>query len=110
MVPTFRAPISGGRILAQQFQQGKSAGANLTGAMLQRANFRDATLAGASFKRTYMYWTRFEGADLSQSTDLTQAQLDMSCGNAQTKIPTGLTVPLNGRVPRIEAKHPRVSR
>jgi uncharacterized protein YjbI with pentapeptide repeats len=87
------ADLSDGEFSRNSFSKVNLSGANLTGAMLQRANFRDATLAGASFKRTYMYWTRFEGADLSQSTDLTQTQLDMSCGNAQTKLPAGLTVP-----------------
>ena len=62
-------------------------------AMLQRAALGEANLAGASFKRAYIYWARLEGVDLSKALDLTQAQIDMACGNAQTKLPAGLTMP-----------------
>jgi hypothetical protein len=31
--------------------------------------------------------------DLSQAHDLTQVQVDMACGNDQTKLPAGLTMP-----------------
>ena len=55
--------------------------------------FLDANLAGASFKHTYVYWARFAGVDLSQAKDLTQAQINMACGDAQTKLPAGLTAP-----------------
>ena len=63
--------------------------------MLQRATFGEANLAGASFKRAYIYWARVEGVDLSQVVDLTQEQVDMACGDAKTKLPAGLTMPAN---------------
>jgi uncharacterized protein YjbI with pentapeptide repeats len=46
-----------------------------------------------SLNRAYLYWARFEGTDLSLVKDLTQAQLDTACGDANTKLPAGLTVP-----------------
>ena len=59
----------------------------------ERAAFGEANLAGAIFKRTYLYWARLEGVDLSQAVDLTQAQIDMACGDTKTKLPAGLTMP-----------------
>ena len=87
------ADLSDGEFSRNSFSKANLSNANLAGAMLQRGNFREATLAGASFKRTYIYWARFEGVDLSKVTDLTQAQIDMACGDAQTKLPAGLTAP-----------------
>jgi hypothetical protein len=40
-----------------------------------------------------MYLTRLEGIDLSQATGLTHQQLDIACGDAGTKLPTGLERP-----------------
>jgi uncharacterized protein YjbI with pentapeptide repeats len=87
------ADLSDGEFSRNSFAKANLSGANLSGAMLQRANFLGANLAGASFKRTYMYWARFAGVDLSQTKDLTQAQIDIACGDAQTKLPAGLTAP-----------------
>jgi uncharacterized protein YjbI with pentapeptide repeats len=87
------ADLSDGEFSRNSFVKATLVGANLTGAMLPRADFKDADVAGASFKRTYLYWTRFEGVDLSQVRDLTQAQVDMACGNNHTKLPTGLIMP-----------------
>jgi uncharacterized protein YjbI with pentapeptide repeats len=87
------ADLSDGEFSRNSFIKANLSGANLSGAMLQRAAFGEANLAGASFKRAYLYWTRLEGVDLSQAVDLTQAQIDIACGNAQTKLPAGLTTP-----------------
>ena len=68
-------------------------GVNFTGALLPRAIFHGANLAGTNFTRAYLYWARFEGVDLSDATGLTQAQLDMTCGDDKTVLPPGLTEP-----------------
>jgi hypothetical protein len=40
-----------------------------------------------------MFVTRVEGLDLSTATGLTQAQVDVACGDDKTKLPAKLTVP-----------------
>jgi hypothetical protein len=44
-------------------------------------------------QRAYLYWARFEGTDLSQVKDLTQDQLNITCGDQTTKLPQGLMAP-----------------
>jgi len=65
----------------------------LVGATLPRSIFHGANLTGVSFKRAYLYWARFEGTDLSVVKDLTQEQLDITCGDQMTKLPPSLSVP-----------------
>ena len=68
-------------------------GANLRFANLARATFTRANLAGVDLKGAYTLLTRFQGADLSQTLGLIQDQLDLACGDADTKLPQGLKVP-----------------
>lgn len=65
-------------------------GANFSGADLARTSLLKATLRGARFTQARMFLTRIEGVDLSAVQGLTQAQLDTTCGNAQTRLPAGL--------------------
>jgi len=67
--------------------------ANLDGADLARANLKDAKLAGAKFKNARFLQTRIEGVDLSAATGLRQQQIDEACGDANTKLPSGLKHP-----------------
>lgn len=63
-------------------------------ANLARASFKTAAIEGAlDFTGAYMFLTRIEGADLSQATGLSQAQVDLTCGDADTKLPSGLAPP-----------------
>jgi uncharacterized protein YjbI with pentapeptide repeats len=72
-------------------------GADITGtkfglANLARADFSKAKFSGPiDFANSFLYLTRIEGLDLSASTGLAQWQIDMSCGDANTKLPSGLT-------------------
>ncbi|MGC0389367.1 pentapeptide repeat-containing protein [Bradyrhizobium sp. USDA 241] len=86
--------------------------ADLSGATLSFANLRDATLSGATLSgadlsgvilfnadlsRANLSGASLLGAtlldaDLSGARNLTQAQLDKACGNANTKLPEGLTI------------------
>jgi uncharacterized protein YjbI with pentapeptide repeats len=56
----------------------------LSGADLSGADMRDANLSGAN--------ANLSGANLSGAKNLTQTQLDNACGNAETKLPEGLTL------------------
>ncbi|WP_456679243.1 MULTISPECIES: pentapeptide repeat-containing protein [unclassified Bradyrhizobium] len=81
--------------------------ANLTGATLiwranlSRANLSRADLSGAKLFDTDLTGaflgdaqghTKLNGANLSDVRNLTQEQLDKACGNANTKLPEGLTL------------------
>ena len=41
----------------------------------------------------YLYLTRIEGSDLSGVLGLTQWQVDVACGDGDTKLPEGLSRP-----------------
>ncbi|HEY5337689.1 MAG TPA: pentapeptide repeat-containing protein [Rhizomicrobium sp.] len=66
------------------FRDADLAGANLAHAKLDDADFSGADLSITSFK----------GTDLTKAKGLTQAQLDKSCGDADTKAPVGMKVPV----------------
>ena len=61
--------------------------ADLAGANMAGAKMKDADLTGAKTSIT-----SFLGTDLRHVKGLTQAQLDVACGNARTKLPPGLKV------------------
>jgi len=66
--------------------------ANLNDAKLIGADLSDADLGGATLDRAQLGNADLTGANLSDATDLTQTQLDVACGNANTKLPESLTL------------------
>ncbi len=74
-------------------------GAVIGGAKFAFANMSRAHLSGATidapvdFTGAFLFLTRLEGLDLSTATGLTQAQVDIACGDADTKLPQGLSAP-----------------
>jgi uncharacterized protein YjbI with pentapeptide repeats len=60
---------------------------------LSRARFSGATLLQVDFIGAYTFYTRFEGVDLSSSKNITQAQINMACGDNETVLPSGLSRP-----------------
>ena len=68
--------------------------ANFRGADLAAANLAHAKLEGADFTGADLTITSFKGADLTKAVGLTQAQLNQACGDAETKAPAGLTIPV----------------
>jgi uncharacterized protein YjbI with pentapeptide repeats len=109
----------GATFVNAELQRVEFAGANLAGASFEkaelgRANFEGADLTGSrftlanltradlskakftgplDFANGFFYLTRIAGLDLSAATGLTQYQIDMACGDADTKLPAGLTAP-----------------
>ncbi len=75
-------------------------GANLMSTDLSRANLGKAKLGGTKFAHARMFQTRLEDTDLTAAVGLTQAQLDTSCGNAQTRLPAGLKPPSSWPCPK----------
>jgi len=87
---------------------------NFSKAELPRVNFKESTLTNVMFQYTnlaradfseinlngdidltgaYLFLTNIAGLDLSSATSMQQWQIDMACGDADTKLPTGLTAP-----------------
>ncbi|HEY4943048.1 MAG TPA: pentapeptide repeat-containing protein [Rhizomicrobium sp.] len=68
--------------------------ATFRGTDLSAANLAHADLDGADLTGAVMTITSLKGTDLTKTKGLTQKQLDAACGDADTKVPAGLTVHL----------------
>lgn len=90
------------------FDKSNFAGANMSivnafGLRAEKADFtgvdfQDAVLVGAWFGHSKFDGAKLSnanlsGSDLSTATGLTQLQLNTACGDAETRLPTGLIVP-----------------
>jgi len=67
-------------------------GASFRGTILDAANLASAKLAGADMTGARLRITSLLGTDLTHVKGLTQAQIDVACGDAKTKLPAGLKV------------------
>lgn len=99
-----RASFKGAVLTGANFEKAELGRADFTGAVLTGARFPYANLSradlskasfdgGLDFSHAFLFLTRIEGLDLSTSTGLEQEQVDLACGNAQTKLPPGFTAP-----------------
>jgi uncharacterized protein YjbI with pentapeptide repeats len=99
-----RANFSGAKLAGVDFEKAELGRANfqkavLTGTRFTLANLSRADLTGSifegpiAFDRAFMYLTRIQGLDLSAAVGLEQSQVDLTCGDASTKLPGGLTMP-----------------
>jgi uncharacterized protein YjbI with pentapeptide repeats len=99
-----RVEFSGANLAGTSFEKAELGRANFEGADLTGSRFTLANLARADlsmakftgpldFANAFFYLTRLGGLDLGAATGLTQYQLDMACGDAETKLPAGLTAP-----------------
>ena len=68
-------------------------GVNFSYANLTRANLIGVDLDGVTMTGAYLYLTSLRGANLSRASGLMQAQIDLACGTAETKLPAGLKAP-----------------
>jgi uncharacterized protein YjbI with pentapeptide repeats len=90
------ANLAGAHFEKSELARAVFAGADLNGAVFSFANLARADLRGAKFQSpidftfSYMYRTRIDGVDLSSATGLAQWQVDLACGDQQTKLPAGL--------------------
>ena len=67
-------------------------GASLQGADLTGANLRGADLSNANLQGASLQWAILTGANLQGALELTQQQLNSACGDAETKLPPGMSV------------------
>jgi uncharacterized protein YjbI with pentapeptide repeats len=61
---------------------------------LSGANLAHADLDGADLSGAVMTITSLKGTDLTKAKGLTQGQLDAACGDADTRVPSGMKVHL----------------
>ncbi|WOI54263.1 pentapeptide repeat-containing protein [Parvularcula sp. LCG005] len=102
-----RSQFTGASFIQTVFRDGKAIDARFINAKLNEARFDHvdmrravldgAVLRGATMTNTALHGASLKGADLSGANlaladGLTQYQLDTACGDAQTLLPTGLTV------------------
>jgi hypothetical protein len=66
--------------------------ANLGLANLSAANLLAANLSGTDLSNADLRFADLSGANLRDAKNLTKEQLDTACGNANTKLPEGLTI------------------
>ncbi|NRP70778.1 Secreted effector protein PipB [Ensifer psoraleae] len=94
-----RARLTGADFEKAELGRADFTEAVLTGTKFSMANLSRANLSGAIFEgpidfdRAFLFLTRIEGLDLSAATGLEQAQIDLACGDASTKLPAGLSAP-----------------
>src|SRR6185312_1261605 len=69
-----------------------STNASFRGTELSGANLAGARMDGADLTGAKTSITSFLGTDLRKTKGLTQAQLNVACGDAKTKLPPGLKV------------------
>ena len=99
-----RADFTGADLTGADFQKAELGRADFTGATvtgglfpmanLSRAQFKDVKFEGAlDLTNAFLFLTRIEGMDLSKATGLQQWQIDLACGDANTKLPQDIQAP-----------------
>lgn len=85
-----KAQLQGANLSGAVFSNAQLAESGLDDAMLHRASFQGANLHGASLRHAMLYQAKFQGVDLTNTTGLTQSQINMACLDRDTKLPQGL--------------------
>ena len=77
-----------------KFDDADITGTRFEFAILARADLRGSRFEGPiDFTGAYFFLTRIEGVDLSAAQGLAQWQIDMACGDDDTRLPDGLGRP-----------------
>ena len=88
-----RATMTKAELARVIFQHARLTGVDFSYSNLSRAQLQGAVLQDVTMTGSYLYLTQLGGVDLSAVKGLTQAQIDIACGDAQTRLPDGLTAP-----------------
>ena len=67
--------------------------ADFAGANLTNASFVGAYLQGAKMSGANLTGTNFSGAEMNRAVGLSQSQLNQACGDASTRLPSGMRIP-----------------
>jgi uncharacterized protein YjbI with pentapeptide repeats len=92
------AQLNGAHLSAANLKGANLSAADLSGADLSGANLSGADLTGganlngANLKEANLSRADLSDANLSDARNVTQTKLDAACGNADTKLPEGLTL------------------
>ena len=86
------ANLESATLLNANLEGANLGGANLGGATLLNANLRGANLGGANLRGANLRRTNLGGANLQGTKNLTQSQLDQTCGDKKTKLHEGLAI------------------
>ncbi|MGI9434707.1 MAG: pentapeptide repeat-containing protein [Geminicoccaceae bacterium] len=65
----------------------------------------EANLIGADLSEAFLTGADFSGAILGLARGVEQSQLDLACGDEDTGLPEGLTIPLCSKVNWYENLH-----
>lgn len=92
-----RLVAAGVRLDQADFTSASLPGARFTGTILRGATFRNARLQNSDFTAAVVTSVDFtgaqlRGADLGSAIGLTREQLKSACGDAETKLPEGMTI------------------
>ena len=85
--------LHGTLLIGAKLQRASLAGANLLAAVLVGSNLQKVTMAKTKFHGALLWKADLRGADLSEATGLTSQQLELTKGNADTKLPAGVERP-----------------
>jgi uncharacterized protein YjbI with pentapeptide repeats len=80
--------FEGSKFVNARFDHMNLQNARLNAAIFHNVKFGDAIVTGATMEKA-----DFSNADLSQVQGLSQAQLDSACGDTETRLPLGLSIP-----------------
>jgi hypothetical protein len=85
--------LSGANLSGAGLPGADLSGANLTGANLRDAWVPQANLDGADLRNADLRGANLSGANLGSASGIVQEQLAQACGNEDTILPAGMTVP-----------------
>lgn len=88
-----RSDLSGSMFEKANIERGAFMQATLKGVNFRGADLTGATLQGADLTGAQLQGADLSGADLTETTGLKSAQLAGAVTDAQTRLPTGVTVP-----------------
>ncbi len=88
-----QANFAGSHFVGANFEH-----ANLQGAQFTESILKDVKFGNAMMENAILNGADFSGADLSEAIGLSQAQLDIACGDPETQLPLGLSVPYCGDI------------
>jgi len=88
------ADMSKAELSRVNFQKANLHGVNLSFSNIARADFTETSLdENLALEGAFMFLTRIEGLDLSQVKGLAQWQINMACGDDNTRLPDGFSKP-----------------
>ncbi|MFD6090935.1 pentapeptide repeat-containing protein [Oerskovia sp. NPDC060338] len=102
-----RADRRGADLIGRRLADADLRGASLRGALLVGADLRGADLRSADLVGADLRGADLSGADLTDALFLTQVQVDAARGDADTRLPAGLTRPAHWGAPRVTRSRSR---